>query len=565
MRLLDAVLAARTAGAGRARRTSGAGSAGLPPAAPGRPPGRRDFLTRPRPSRSWSGCGSTPARRRGLRPRHRAAAGVILPAGAAAHRAPPGPPPPGPPPGPRGLLDEAETFAILRAAAAGLARGAEALGRATAPAAGLILVAEARVLAGGHALEALRHDLALVDPDLDADAAVGRLRLGEAVVDVGADRVQRDAALGVALRAAHLAAAEAAAALDLDPLGARAHRRGQRALHRAAEADAVLQLLGDRLGDELRVQLGPLDLVDVDVDVLARDRVQLLAERVDLDAGLADHDPGAGGEDVDRDPLLVLADQDVGQAGVAELRVDVVADLDVLEDVLRELLLPDVPVGLPVVDDADPQAAGMHLLAHQATASFFFARDCALRLLSGCSAASAGAGASVVVGRGGARRARLPGLRVLRELDRDVARALEDLVDAAARARAPALQRRALVGVGGLDDQVVAVPVQERVRLGVRDGRAQHLLDVLGGRALREGEDRPRLGHAAPADVREHDPRLARREADPLGLRAHDLLRLSASQPLAALLHLGLPVAGVALGTSGWERTRRACARPSAR
>src|SRR6185295_6846261 len=183
---------------------------------------------------------------------------------------------------------------------------------------------------------------------------------------------------------------------DLDPLGAGAHRRGERALHRAPEADAVLQLLGNRLGDELRVELRPLDLVDVDVDVLARDRVQFLAKRVDLDPGLADHDARAGGEDVDRDPLLVLADQDVGEAGVAELRVDVVADPDVLEDVRRELLLPHVPVGLPVVDDADPQAAGVHLLAHQATASFFFARDFAARF--GFAAVSAGAGASVVVG-----------------------------------------------------------------------------------------------------------------------------------------------------------------------
>src|SRR4051812_15956091 len=100
---------------------------------------------------------------------------------------------------PARLLDEPETLAILRAAAAGLARGAETLGGTAAPAASLILVAEPRVLAGGHALEALRHDLALVDPDLDADPAVRRLRLGEAVVDVGADRVQRDPALGVAL------------------------------------------------------------------------------------------------------------------------------------------------------------------------------------------------------------------------------------------------------------------------------------------------------------------------------------------------------------------------------
>ena len=86
------------------------------------------------------------------------------------------------------------------------------------------------------------------------------------------------------------------------------------------------ELLGDRLRDELRVELGPLDLVDVDVDVLLRHRMQLAPQRVDLGAGLADHDARARGVDVDRDPLLVLADEDVGQARVRELVVDVLAD-----------------------------------------------------------------------------------------------------------------------------------------------------------------------------------------------------------------------------------------------
>ncbi len=248
--------------------------------------------------------------------------------GTAATAAPTGAPP---------ALDEAEPFAILAAAATALAGGAEALAVRAAPPARAVGLGDP--LAAERPLVALRHDLALVDPDLHADPAVGRLRLGEAVVDVGADRVERDATLGVPLAAAHLAAAEAAAALDLDPLGARAHRRGERALHRAPERHAVLELLRDRLGDELRVQLGPLDLVDVDVDALAGDRVELLAERVHLDARLADHDAGARRVDVDRDPLLVLADQDVGQAGVRELAVDVVADPDVLEDVVGDLLL----------------------------------------------------------------------------------------------------------------------------------------------------------------------------------------------------------------------------------
>src|SRR5207247_1552611 len=84
----------------------------------------------------------------------------------------------------------------------------------------------ARLPLRGDALEALGHDLALVDPDLDADAAEGRLRLDEAVVDVCADRVQRDAPLGVALGTAHLGAAEPTAALHLHAVGTGAHRGG---------------------------------------------------------------------------------------------------------------------------------------------------------------------------------------------------------------------------------------------------------------------------------------------------------------------------------------------------
>src|SRR5262249_23266208 len=116
------------------------------------------------------------------------------------------------------LPDRAEALAIGTASAAALARGAEALGGAAA-AARLVLVAEPRV-ALRDAFVALGHDLALVDPDLHPDPAVGRLRLGDAVVDVGADRVQRHAALGVALRAAHLGAGEPAAALHLHALRA---------------------------------------------------------------------------------------------------------------------------------------------------------------------------------------------------------------------------------------------------------------------------------------------------------------------------------------------------------
>src|SRR5262245_3908500 len=77
----------------------------------------------------------------------------------------------------------AEALAILLPAAAALARSGEALG-APAEAARRVLVSEPCLLLLRNALEALGHDLAFVDPDLDADSAEGRLRLDEAVVDV---------------------------------------------------------------------------------------------------------------------------------------------------------------------------------------------------------------------------------------------------------------------------------------------------------------------------------------------------------------------------------------------
>src|SRR4051794_12155036 len=111
------------------------------------------------------------------------------------------------------------------------------------------------------------HDLALEDPDLDTAGAVGGERRGDAVVDVGAQRMQRHAALAVPLHAGDLGAAEPAGAVDADALRAETHRRLHGALHGAAERNAPLELLGDRFGDKLGVELGLADLDDVDHDV----------------------------------------------------------------------------------------------------------------------------------------------------------------------------------------------------------------------------------------------------------------------------------------------------------
>src|SRR4051794_1319349 len=151
------------------------------------------------------------------------------------------------------------------------------------------------VLGGG----LVGQDVALVDPRLHADAAEGRAGFPEAVVDVGAEGVQGNPTLAVPLAAGHFRAAEAARALDPDALGPGLLGRLHRPFHGPAEADPAGQLVGHALGDQGGVQLGLLDLLDVQLDLrVAAHLGQVGPEPVGLGAPAADDDARPGGVDV---------------------------------------------------------------------------------------------------------------------------------------------------------------------------------------------------------------------------------------------------------------------------
>src|SRR4051794_13710020 len=202
----------------------------------------------------------------------------------------------------------------------------------TAPAAGL--AHNHRRFAGNLVLgrDLVGKDLALVDPHLDADAALGRLGLAEAVVDVSAEGVQRHAALAVELLAAHLRSTEATRALHPDALGTRLLHRLHGPLHGPAEAHATGQLVGDALGDQGGVELGLLDLLDVELDLgVAGDVGQLGPQPVGFGAAAADHDAGAGGVDVDPQAIPGALHLDAADRGALQLAHEVVPDLPVLD------------------------------------------------------------------------------------------------------------------------------------------------------------------------------------------------------------------------------------------
>src|SRR5207237_4339361 len=77
------------------------------------------------------------------------------------------------------------------------------------------------------------HDLALEDPHLNPAGAIGGERGGDAVIDVGAQRVQRHPALAVPFHPRDFGAAEPPRAVDADAFGAEPHRRLHGALHGA--------------------------------------------------------------------------------------------------------------------------------------------------------------------------------------------------------------------------------------------------------------------------------------------------------------------------------------------
>src|SRR6266545_5270821 len=210
----------------------------------------------------------------------------------------------------------------------------------------------------------LRQHLAAHDPHLAADLPVRRLRLGEAVVDVRAQRVQRDAALAVPLVARHLGSAEPAGAGDADPLRAELLRGLDRLLHRPPERDAPLELGRDVLRDELRVDLRLTHLDDVQVDLVGREGLEVLLDRLDPRAALADHDPGARGVDVDLDLVRGPLDLDPGDAGLAELLLHELAEVNVLVQPLRVVLL-FVPLRVPGADDPEPKPDRMDFLSHE--------------------------------------------------------------------------------------------------------------------------------------------------------------------------------------------------------
>ncbi len=129
------------------------------------------------------------------------------------------------------------------------------------------------------------------------------------VVDIRAQRVAGNPALLIENIAGHFSTAQPARALHHDALGTQTHCALRGLLHRALERHALGDLLANALRDELGVQLRLMDLADVELDLFARQLLQLATEHVDVGAALADDHTRLGR--VDRHLNLVRSSLDL--------------------------------------------------------------------------------------------------------------------------------------------------------------------------------------------------------------------------------------------------------------
>jgi len=176
--------------------------------------------------------------------------------------------------------------------------------------------------------------------------------------------MQRHAPFAIPFHARDFRAAETAGAVDADAFGAEPHGRLHGALHGAAESDAALELLRDRLGDQLRIELGLADFDDVDDHVAVGELGHRLAQLLNVGALLADHHARTRRVNGDAALLVRALDDDLRHRRLLELLHQLSADLDVFVQQRAVFGLIGEPARIPGAVDPKPQADWIDFLTH---------------------------------------------------------------------------------------------------------------------------------------------------------------------------------------------------------
>ena len=162
------------------------------------------------------------------------------------------------------------------------------------------------------------------------------MSLGETIVDISAQGLQRNGTLMILFYSCDLSAAYTAGELNLDTSCAQTHGTADSLLHGTAEGSTVLELSSDALCYQLGILVGLLNLNNIYQysqlfsSVLIDHLFALETQLFDLGAALTDYDTGTGAVQMDSYLGGVALDLDLGDAGVIQLLLQDLAEVVVL-------------------------------------------------------------------------------------------------------------------------------------------------------------------------------------------------------------------------------------------
>src|SRR5574340_14523 len=220
-------------------------------------------------------------------------------------------------------------------------------------------------LSGDWCSNFLIRDVALEHPNLYTDDAISGFCFGGAVVDIGSQRMQWHTAFAIPLGTGDLNAVQATRTHDLDTLRTEAHRILHCTLHRAAEHDALFQLRGDAVGDQLRVDFRLAHLFNGNIDRLQPHALaQFGSQRLDILAFLADHHAWTSRVDRHLGVLGRALDNHLGYAGRCQFLFQESSNFNIPEQQTGKILAICKPLGVPIFSNAQPETGWMNFLSH---------------------------------------------------------------------------------------------------------------------------------------------------------------------------------------------------------
>ncbi len=157
------------------------------------------------------------------------------------------------------------------------------------------------------------------------------------------------------LAAGYLGAAQSAGAGDSYPLGSGFQGAEHRPLHRPAEGDAALYLLGYRPGHQVGIELRLAYLLDIQLHLAADEGFQVLAYLVDTLPSPPDDHAGSGGMNGYQYLVRLTVYLHQGDGGIGIFLLDSPPQFHVLMQELQ-IVLSAEPLRLPVPDDTKSKA-----------------------------------------------------------------------------------------------------------------------------------------------------------------------------------------------------------------